>query len=282
MSASRTSTQSTDDRSSTGNPSGRNPSGTVKMVNVWKSFRDGRDQILKGVNIDFPVGKLTYILGSSGAGKSVTLKHVLGILKPDAGEVWVGGKDMAQIGGEELKEHRKLFGMLFQNSALFDDMTVFENVAFPLREHTKCTDEEIEAQVTKALDMLGMAKSSHDKLPNEISGGMKKRVALARAIIREPSILLYDEPTTGLDPVTRTTVDDLIDTLKRELHLTSLVISHDIPSALLLADQIAFLHQGEIVFWGVPDEFREATHPAIRGFLEAEGRTVTALTKGKS
>jgi phospholipid/cholesterol/gamma-HCH transport system ATP-binding protein len=264
------------------NPTGKNPSESVRLVNVWKSFREGRDQILKGVNIEFPAGKLTYILGSSGAGKSVTLKHVLGLLKPDEGEVWVGGKDMAKISGHELKEHRKLFGMLFQNSALFDDMTVFENVAFPLREHTKCTEEEIQEKVTKALDMLGMSRESQDKLPNEISGGMKKRVALARAIIREPSILLYDEPTTGLDPVTRTTVDDLIETLKRELHLTSLVISHDIPSALLLADQIAFLHQGEIVFWGVPDEFRKAEHPAIRGFLEAEGRTVTALTKGNT
>lgn len=260
----------------------RNPQGTVKLVNVWKSFRDGRDQILKGVSIEFPVGKLTYILGSSGAGKSVTLKHVLGLLKPDSGEVWVGGKDMAKIHGKEMMEHRKLFGMLFQNSALFDDFTVFENVAFPLREHTKLSEKEITDKVQRALDMLGMNRASHDKFPNEISGGMKKRVALARAIIREPSILLYDEPTTGLDPVTRTTVDDLIETLKRELHLTSLVISHDIPSALLLADQIAFLHAGEIVFWGKPDEFRKATHPAIRSFLDAEHRTVTALTKGAS
>ncbi len=256
----------------------KNPQGTVKLVNVWKSFRDGRDQILKGVNLEFPVGELTYILGSSGAGKSVTLKHVLGLLKPDSGEVIVGGKDMATLHGRELKEHRKLFGMLFQNSALFDDMSVFENVAFPLREHTKLSEKEITERVVKALDLLGMNRLSHDKLPNEISGGMKKRVALARAIIREPSILLYDEPTTGLDPVTRTTVDDLIDTLKRELHLTSIVISHDIPSALLLADQIAFLHAGEIVFWGKPAEFRKSTHPIIKAFLEAEGRTVTALT----
>jgi phospholipid/cholesterol/gamma-HCH transport system ATP-binding protein len=269
-------------QSSEKNPSGKNPQGTVKLVNVWKSFRDGRDQILKGVNIEFPTGQLTYILGSSGAGKSVTLKHVLGLLKPDQGEVWVGGKDMAKISGKELMQHRTLFGMLFQNSALFDDMSVFENVAFPLREHTKLSEQEITDKVVRALDMLGMNRASHDKLPNEISGGMKKRVALARAIIREPSILLYDEPTTGLDPVTRTTVDDLIETLKRELHLTSLVISHDIPSALLLADQIAFLHQGEIVFWGKPAEFRKATHPAIRAFLDAEDRTVQALTEGKA
>lgn len=252
--------------------------GTVRLKNVYKSFRDGRDQILKGVSIDFPPGELTYILGSSGAGKSVTLKHILGLLRPDSGVVEVGGKDMAKIRGKELKEHRKLFGMLFQNSALFDDMSVFENVAFPLREHTRMDEKEITERVQRALDLLGMNRASHDKLPNEISGGMKKRVALARAIIREPQILLYDEPTTGLDPVTRTTVDDLIETLKRELHLTSIVISHDIPSALLLADQIAFLHQGEIVFWGKPEEFRTAQHPAIRGFLEAEHRTVTALT----
>jgi len=257
----------------------KNPQGTVKLVNVWKSFRDGRDKILKGVSLEFPTGKLTYILGSSGAGKSVTIKHILGLLKPDSGEVWVGGKDMAKIRGKELKDHRKLFGMLFQNCALFDDMTVYENVAFPLREHTRLDEDAIYERVARALDMLGMSRESFDKFPNEISGGMKKRVALARAIIREPAILLYDEPTTGLDPVTRTTVDDLIDTLKRELHLTSLVISHDIPSALLLADQIAFLHQGEIVFWGTPHEFRKAQHPALRSFLEAEGRTVTALTQ---
>lgn len=257
----------------------KNPLGTVKLLNVWKSFRGGRDQILKGVSCEFPTGKLTYILGSSGAGKSVTIKHILGLLRPDSGQVIVGGKDMAKIHGRELMEHRTLFGMLFQNSALFDDMTVYENVAFPLLEHTKYSEDEIFNRVWKALEMLGMSRASLDKFPNEISGGMKKRVALARAIIREPSILLYDEPTTGLDPVTRTTVDDLIETLKNELHLTSIVISHDIPSALLLADQIAFLHQGEIVFWGKPNEFRKAEHPAIRGFLDAEHRTVTALTQ---
>ncbi len=271
-----------DESVKTPSPQGASAKGTVRLQNVYKSFRGGRDQILKGVSIDFPTGQLTYILGSSGAGKSVTLKHILGLLKPDAGVVEVGGKDMAKIKGKELKEHRKLFGMLFQNSALFDDMSVFENVAFPLREHTKLSEDEIRERVTRALDLLGMNRASHDKLPNEISGGMKKRVALARAIIREPQILLYDEPTTGLDPVTRTTVDDLIETLKRELHLTSIVISHDIPSALLLADQIAFLHQGEIVFWGKPKEFRTAQHPAIRGFLDAEHRTVTALTQGAS
>jgi phospholipid/cholesterol/gamma-HCH transport system ATP-binding protein len=250
--------------------------GTVVLKDVHKSFRGGRDEILKGVSIDFPPGKLTYILGSSGAGKSVTLKHILGLLKPDSGEVWVGGKNMATLSGRELARHRMLFGMLFQNSALFDDMTVFDNVAFPLREHTKLTEAEIEERVKKSLGILGMT-SDYDKFPNEISGGMRKRVGLARAIIREPAILLYDEPTTGLDPVTRTTVDELIATLKRELRLTSIVISHDIPSALLLADQIAFLHKGEIVYWGEAKGFKKAEHPAIRAFLDAERRSVEAF-----
>jgi phospholipid/cholesterol/gamma-HCH transport system ATP-binding protein len=248
----------------------------VRLEDVWKSFRDGRDQVLKGVSIDFPAGQLTYILGGSGAGKSVMLKHILGLLRPDKGHVWVAGKDMTTLSGRELSDHRRVFGMLFQNSALFDDMTVYENVAFPLREHTALSEQEIEAKVTDTLGVLGM-KGGYDKFPNEISGGMRKRVGLARAIVREPSILLYDEPTTGLDPITRTTVDELIETLKRELKLTSIVISHDIPSALLLADRIAFLSDGKIVFWGSPHDFRQNEHPTIRNFLEAERRTLTAF-----
>ena len=204
------------------------------------------------------------------------LKHIMGLLKPDKGRIWVDGRDIAMMRGRELEKHRLLFGMVFQNAALFDDMTVFDNVAFPLREHTKLTEAEIGRKLKDTLTLLGM-HDGYNKFPNELSGGMKKRVGLARAIIREPSVLLYDEPTTGLDPVTRTTVDNLIETMKRELHLTSLVISHDIPSALLLADMIAFLHQGEIVFWGEPPAFKKADHPAIKRFLDAEQRTVLAL-----
>lgn len=253
------------------------PQADVRLVNLRKSFRGGRDAVLRGVNLEFPAGKLTYILGSSGAGKSVILKHVLGLLKPDSGEVWVGGKEISKLRGRELSHHRMIFGMLFQNSALFDDLSIFENVAFPLREHTDLPEAEIDAKVKQTLATLGMT-TGFDKLPNEISGGMRKRVGLARAIIREPRILLYDEPTTGLDPVTRTTVDDLIATLKKELKLTSIVISHDIPSALLLADRIAFLHQGQIVYWGDAAGFRHADHEAIQSFLAAERRTVAALT----
>jgi phospholipid/cholesterol/gamma-HCH transport system ATP-binding protein len=252
------------------------PPAAVKLENVHKSFRGGRDQVLKGISLEFPAGKLTYILGPSGTGKSVLIKHVLGLLRPDQGEVWVDGKNMATLSGKELSHHRMVFGMLFQNSALFDDMTIFENVAFPLREHTNLGENEIAEKVRAALTSLGMS-TGYDKYPNELSGGMRKRVGLARAIIREPQILLYDEPTTGLDPVTRTTVDELIETLKRELKLTSIVISHDIPSALLLADRIAFLFEGKVVFWGDAGEFKRSQHPAIRQFLAAEQRTVSAL-----
>lgn len=248
----------------------------IRVENVYKSFRGGRDQVLKGVSIDFPAGKLTFILGSSGVGKSVLLKHFLGLLKPDRGKIWVEDIEVSSLSSDQLGKLRLKFGMLFQNSALFDDMTVYDNVAFPLREHTTLSEEEISVKIKKTLGLLGMEKG-WDKYPNELSGGMRKRVGLARAIVREPSILLYDEPTTGLDPVTRNTVDDLIDTLKKELRLTSIVISHDIASALLLADQIAFLHQGEIIFFGTPKEFRTCNHSAIQDFLNAERRIIKAF-----
>jgi phospholipid/cholesterol/gamma-HCH transport system ATP-binding protein len=255
--------------------------GVVRLENVHKTFRAGRDKVLNGVSLEFPSGQLTYILGSSGAGKSVMLKHILGLLQPDSGHVYVSGQDITRLHGRQLAHHREQFGMLFQNSALFDDMTVFENVAFPLWEHTDLNDEQVREKVARALTSVGLsvqgAKTNYDKYPNEISGGMRKRVGLARAIVREPLILLYDEPTTGLDPVTRTMVDDLIETLKRELKLTSIVISHDIPSALLLADRIAFLHQGQIIFWGEPHEFKNDKHEAIQNFLAAEMRSVKAL-----
>lgn len=248
----------------------------IRLENVHKSFRNGRDQVLRGVSLEFEEGKLTYILGPSGTGKSVLIKHVLGLLKPDTGQVYVDGKNISLLRGKELAVHRLAFGMLFQNAALFDDKTVFENVAFPLREHTNLTEQEIEVRVKKSLNLLGMP-SGFDKYPDELSGGMRKRVGLARAIIREPRILLYDEPTTGLDPLTRTTVDELIETLKRELKLTSLVISHDIPSALLLADRIAFLFEGKVIFYGTPNELRKSNAEIIQRFLKAEDRTAEAM-----
>ena len=254
-----------------------NEKGTrIRLEKIHKSFRGGADEILKGVSIEFPRGQLTYILGGSGAGKSVLLKHILGLLQPDQGAVWVDDDNVSQLRGAELTRVRRKFGMLFQNSALFDDMTVFENIAFPLREHTTQTEKEIEVKVKNTLAILGMT-TGFDKFPNELSGGMRKRVGLARAIIREPAALLYDEPTTGLDPVTRTTVDELIETLKRELKLTSIVISHDIPSALLLADRIAFLYRGKFIFNGTPAEFRISQEKEIQNFLTAERRAIRAF-----
>jgi len=250
--------------------------GVVRLENVYKSFRGGADRILNDVSIEFPAGKLTYILGPSGMGKSVTIKLILGLLKPDSGKVMVSGTDMSTLDRWALKRHREQFGMLFQNSALFDDMTIYENVAFPLWEHTTLSEDVVRDKVTEVLSHLGMTQG-YEKYPNEISGGMKKRVGLARAIIREPSILLYDEPTTGLDPVTRTTVDDLIEKLKNELKLTSIVISHDIPSALLVADKIAFLYKGKFIFWGEPKDFKHCDHEAIQSFLKAEERTLRAF-----
>ncbi len=249
---------------------------SVRLENVSKSFRGGLDPVLKGVSIEFPEGKLTYILGSSGAGKSVLLKHILGLLQPDEGSVWVAGRNLQDLNRVELSQLRLKFGMLFQSAALFDDLSVYDNVAFPLREHTSLSEDEILQIVQEKLSILGM-KTGLDKMPNELSGGMKKRVGLARAIIREPSILLYDEPTTGLDPVTRTTVDELIATLKHELKLTSIVISHDLVSALLLADAIAFLYAGKIIFFGTPHEFKVSNEEVIQSFISAERRALRAF-----
>lgn len=248
----------------------------IELDQIHKSFRQGRDHVLKGISLKFRKGQLTYILGPSGTGKSVLIKHILGLLKPDSGRVLVHGQDISKMRGRELARFRLTFGMLFQNSALFDDMTVYQNVSFPLREHTQMREDQMQEKVKKSLTLLGMP-TGYDKYPNELSGGMRKRVGLARAIIREPSILLYDEPTTGLDPVTRTTVDDLIETLKRELKLTSIVISHDITSAVTLADRIVFLYKGHAVFDGVPRDFVKTDHPEIQKFLDAERRTVNAL-----
>ncbi len=253
----------------------------IILENLHKSFRGGRDEILRGLDLEFPRGKLTYILGPSGTGKSVTLKHILGLLDPDQGVVKVFGTDLSTLSVREKIRFREKFGMVFQNSALFDDMTIFENVAFPLREHTQMTEAEIEREVVSVLKTLGM-NGPYDKFPNEISGGMRKRVGIARAIVRKPEILLYDEPTTGLDPYTRITVDELIEKIKTDLKLTSVVISHDIPSALRLADQIVFLDQGRVAFRGGPAEFVKSVHPAIRRFLDADLVSFRALSMAET
>lgn len=246
----------------------------VDVEDVYKSFSNGRYVIYNGVNLQVHEGDITFILGPSGSGKSVLLKHIVGLLRPDKGKIRIYGQEIPYNDSSQMKEMRKHFGVLFQHAALFDDMTVLENVSFPLNEHRKDLSEKKKRDiVSQKLEAVGLdPKSTLEKFPRELSGGMKKRVGLARAIVLEPQILIYDEPTTGLDPVTRAMVDELIIEMNRKFGLTSLVISHDILSALHSAQEIAFLHGGKFAFVGVPSEFKKCKHPVVRSFLEAEER----------
>jgi phospholipid/cholesterol/gamma-HCH transport system ATP-binding protein len=236
----------------------------IELRGVRKSFA-GR-VVLDGVDLMVPRGTTTVILGGSGSGKSVLMRHVIGLLRPDAGEVRVDGEDIVPLAGPALDRVRRRFGMVFQNAALFDSLTVGENVAFPLREHLKLDDAEVRRRVAHKLALVGLS-GIESRLPAELSGGMRKRVALARAVILDPAIVLYDEPTTGLDPVSTDGVDELILTARRELGVTSLVISHDIGSAFKVADRIAFLSEGRIAEEGTPAELRRSTHPSVEAFL---------------
>ncbi len=237
----------------------------IQIVDVRKSFGD--HAVLKGIDLDVEEGTTTVILGGSGSGKTVLMKHMIGLLRPDSGKVIVDGEDIVQLPQDELSRVRKKFGMVFQAAALFDSMNVYENVAFPLREHKKVAEEEIRQKVREKLAIVGLKNVEH-KFPADLSGGMRKRVGLARAIILDPKIVLYDEPTTGLDPITTDYVDEMILDAKKQLGVTSVVISHDIASAFKVADKIAFLHQGHIVDQGPPGHLRHSQHPAVNGFLQ--------------
>ncbi|MGE4498664.1 MAG: ABC transporter ATP-binding protein [Deferribacterales bacterium] len=238
----------------------------IELKDVHKSF--GEYKIHKGINIQVHKNAVTYIIGPSGTGKSVLLKQMCGLMPPTKGDVLVDGKSIVGLKGKELLELRKKFGILFQNAALFDSMTVFENVAFPLREHTKLNKKQIHDIVIEKLRLVGL-RDIENKLPSELSGGMRKRVGLARAIALEPEIILYDEPTTGLDPIMCDVVDNLISDTQKELNITSVVISHDIDSALKIADYIAMLYDGKVVLFGTPDEFKSTDNPYVRQFLSA-------------
>lgn len=237
----------------------------IRVEDLHKSFGD--NHVLQGIDLDFPSGTTTVILGGSGSGKSVLMKHLIGLLKPDQGRIIVEGTDLSTLSNKELNAFRMKFGMVFQWAALFDSMTVFENVSFPLREHhRKMPEAEIKKQVHEKLDMFGIA-GTEEKFPADLSGGMRKRVGLARAIIMQPRIVLYDEPTTGLDPITTSYVDDMIQKAKEHLGVTSVVISHDIGSAFNVADYIAFLYKGAIVAYGPPEKVRASKHPFVAEFL---------------
>lgn len=236
----------------------------IEVEALFKAFGDR--PVLEGVSLQVPVGSTAVILGGSGSGKTVLMKHMIGLLKPDSGVVRIEGEDIVPLDARELPRVRRKFGMVFQGAALFDSMTVYENVAFPLVEHHTVSTDEAREIVRRKLAVVGL-KGIEDKLPADLSGGMRKRVGLARAIVLDPKIVLYDEPTTGLDPITTDYVDEMILEAKRELGVTSVVISHDIASAFKVADNVAFLHGGRIVAQGSPEQLRESKVPQLVDFL---------------
>lgn len=238
----------------------------IDIVDLHKTF--GENKVLTGINLSVPAGSTCVILGGSGSGKTVLMKHMIGLLHPDSGKVIIDGEDIVPMGVDDLQRVRNKFGMVFQAAALFDSMTVFENVAFPLREHTRLSEDELYAKVRSKLDLMGLKREVESKFPADLSGGMRKRVGLARAVVLDPKIVLYDEPTTGLDPITTDYVDEMILAAQKGLGVTSVVISHDISSAFNVGDQIAFLSKGVIVAHGTPEELRESEHPAVKVFLE--------------
>jgi len=238
----------------------------MRVEGLHKYFGD--NHVLRGIDLDFQAGTTTVILGGSGSGKTVLMKHLIGLLSPDEGQVLVEGEDIGGLSGQALNELRMKFGMVFQWAALFDSMDVYENVAFPLREHEpNLAEEDVKKRVAEKLAIFGLEGIEH-KFPADLSGGMRKRVGLARAIMMNPRIVLYDEPTTGLDPITTKYVDDMILRAKKELGVTSVVISHDIASAFNVADYIAFLYEGEIVNYGTPEQLRASKHPFVSEFLD--------------
>ncbi len=250
---------------------------------VFVEFRDvhkayGPKKVLRGASLKVYRGEVLVILGGSGTGKSVTLRHMLGLEAPDAGRVLVEEEDITDLPEEELYRVRKKFGMLFQSGALFDSMTVFENVAFPLREHTDMKEEEIARSVREKLDLVNLPNTEH-LMPVDLSGGMRKRVGLARSIVLDPKMILYDEPTTGLDPITSQKINEMIVDLQSKLNVTSVVVTHDIQSAFSVGDRIAFLNKGVFEWVGTTDEARNSDHPVMREFFKASA--VTAAQPGK-
>jgi phospholipid/cholesterol/gamma-HCH transport system ATP-binding protein len=236
----------------------------IEFKNLVKKFGDRT--ILKGISFAIEEGEILFILGTSGTGKSVLLKNLVGLLRPDAGEIWIDGQETSQLSELQYLEIRKKCGMVFQQPALFDSLTVFENVAFGLRKHYKLSEEEITQKVKKALSLVNL-QGIEDKLPAQISYGMQKRVSLARTVALEPKILLFDEPTTGLDPVTTNAVNQLIQDLSRKLKTTSIVVSHDMNCALTIADRIIVLDKGEIVDQGTPEQLKKSTKQLVIDFL---------------
>ncbi len=245
---------------------GASPDDTiVSFRNVVKSF--GRQTVLDDVTLDIPRGQTTVIIGPSGTGKSVFIKLLVGLLRPERGQILVGGEDITRMRERQLYEVRKKFGMLFQDGALFDSMNVADNVSFPLRQHTRKTETEIRRIVAAKLAQVGLPNVEH-KFPSELSGGMRKRVGIARALALEPEIVLFDEPNSGLDPVMSDAIDKLILRMQRELGLTFIVISHDIPGTFQIADRIAMLYKSKLIAAGPRTELQHTDNPILRQFFD--------------
>ena len=236
----------------------------VRLVGVDKTL--GRQLVLRGVDLEIRQGERMVIIGRSGGGKSVLLKHIIGLMQPDAGEVWFRDRNLAVLSEEQLVPLRKETGMLFQNGALFDSLSVGENVAFPLREKGGIAEKEIQAEVARALKIVDLPRQEH-KWPSELSGGMRKRVALARAAIAKPALMLYDEPTSGLDPVVADSINKLMVRLGEELNMTSVIVTHDMVSAREVGDRIAMLHEGRIYCVDVPKVVLESEDPIVKRFV---------------
>ncbi len=236
----------------------------IEFKGLVKRF--GTRTILNGLSLQIREGEIVFILGTSGTGKSVLLKNIVGLLTPDEGEIWIDNEEVSQFSEEQYLPIRKKCGMVFQHPALFDSLTVFENVAFGLRRHYQLSEDVIRNKVTKALHLVNL-RGVENKRPGQISYGMQKRVSLARTVALEPRILLFDEPTTGLDPITTTAVNQLILDLSRQLRTTSLVVSHDMNCALGIADRIVVLDRGQIAALGTPEEMKKSDHPLVKDFL---------------
>lgn len=236
----------------------------VAVIDLWKSFAD--KEVLRGINLEIWPGESLVIVGSSGAGKSVLLKHLIGLIQPDRGHVIVDGEDLARAEPDKCLALRRKFGMAFQEGALFDSLNVFENVAFPLRRHTKMTEAEIAERVRFCLSLVHLT-GVESKMPAELSGGMRRRVGFARAIALAPEILLFDEPNTGLDPITSAAIDKVIIEMRDEMPVTMVTITHDMQSAFRIADRIAMLKQGQIIAAAPPETFRQLRDPYIQAFL---------------
>ncbi|MFQ5804473.1 MAG: ABC transporter ATP-binding protein [Candidatus Methylomirabilales bacterium] len=239
----------------------------VEIRNLHKSFEG--QQVLRGVNLQVAHGEILVIIGRSGEGKSVLLKHLMGLLKPDEGQILIDGVEITRLRGREFDQLRQRFGVVFQGGALFDSLTAFENVAFPLREKTRLPEEAIRERVLTLLKQVGLSDMGH-KYPAEVSGGMRKRVALARALTMDPQIVLFDEPTTGLDPIMVNAIHRLILDLHRRVGFTAVLVSHEIPEIFGIADRVAMLHHGVVVEAGAPEAIQFSTNPVVRQFITGD------------